>query len=480
MFERHLKFTTRSLKWVCLTLGLLTSAQLWINPVNLAARVPQSEAEIKLSFAPLVASAAPAVVNVYVRTRVKTFRSPLLNDPFFRRFFGQRGMPRERMQNSLGSGVILRPNGIVVTNYHVIKGGEQGEIKVALHDNREFNAKIILTDKETDLAVLKIQAKKGEGFPYLKLQDSDNLNVGDLVLAIGNPFGVGQTVTSGIVSALARTRVGASDFQSFIQTDAAINPGNSGGALVDMNGNLVGINTAIYSRSGGSNGIGFAIPSNMVRLVLKSALKGKQVIRPWFGAELQKMNSDLALSLGLDRPIGTLVTTTHPASPAQIAGIKRGDVILKVAGHVVHGPREFHYRFATLGLGGKAKITIYRNGRESEKEIGLIAAPFTPSPNESLIKGVHPLSGAHVANLSPGLAEQLDADEIEGVVITRVKRQSYAARFGFRPKDILVSINSTPVLSVSELVRQSKTQPRLWRIRFKRGRRILQRNVQGR
>ena len=446
-----------------------------LGPV--VAKVPQSQAEIKLSFAPVVRSAAPAVVNVYVRHRAnRQFQSPFLDDPFFRRFFG-RQFGRKRMQNSLGSGVILRPNGVVVTNYHVIKGGEQGEIKVALQDKREFAAKIILTDKETDLAVLKIQAPKGEGFPFLKLKNSDGLHVGDLVLAIGNPFGVGQTVTSGIVSALARTRVGTSDFQSFIQTDAAINPGNSGGALVDMNGDLVGINTAIYSKSGGSNGIGFAIPSNMVRLVVKSALKGNKVNRPWFGAKMQALSPDLAKEFGLDRPVGALISYVHEASPAQIAGLKRGDIILQVGSHEVDNPRTFQYRFATKELGGKARLTILRQGRQMSKDVQLIAAPLTPRPNERLIKGVHPLSGAQVANLSPGLAEELGSDDIEGVIITDIAPGSYARRLGFRANDIVVSINNTPVLSVKEVMQRVQLRPRLWRIEVKRGNRILRRVI---
>ena len=463
-----------------ITLAILLSLAIPTMGLPLSAKVPQSEEEVKLSYAPVVKAAAPAVVNVYVRQRVKQFQSPLMNDPFFRRFFGLKGQPRQRMQNSLGSGVILRPNGIVVTNYHVIKGGENGEIKVALHDNREFNAKIILTDKDTDLAFLKIDAPKGEGFPFLKFQDSDQISVGDLVLAIGNPFGVGQTVTSGIVSALARTRVGTSDFQSFIQTDAAINPGNSGGALVDMNGNLIGINTAIFSRSGGSNGIGFAIPSNMVRLVLKSALQGRRVKRPWFGARMQDLNSDLALSLGLDRPVGALITTIYEASPADLGGLKNGDVILKVEDHDVRNQREFHFRFATLELGKKANLTIFRNGKKKTIDVSLIPAPFTPKANEKLITGVNPLSGAQIANLSPGLAEEMDIDDVEGVIITKMDPRSYAARFGFRPNDILISVNATPMLSVGEVLRQMSTNPRLWQIKFKRGRRILQRNIAGR
>ena len=234
--------------------------------------VPKSAAAIKQSFAPVVKRAAPTVVNVYVRHKVKQSVSPLFNDPFFRRFFGhQFGVPRERIQNSLGSGVLVDAKGVVVTNYHVIRSGGESEITVALNDGREFPATLILKDEQTDLAVLRLDGN-GANFPAIEFANSDGLEVGDLVLAIGDPFGVGQTVTSGIVSALARTKVGISDYQFFIQTDAAINPGNSGGALVDMDGQLVGINTAIFSKSGGSHGIGFAIPSNMVRVVGQSAL----------------------------------------------------------------------------------------------------------------------------------------------------------------------------------------------------------------
>lgn len=440
------------------------------------AKVPTTQEEVKLSFAPVVREAAPAVVNVYVRHKIvrKQFESPLLRDPFFRHFFGNkfRGN-KKRMKNSLGSGVILRPNGIVVTNYHVIKGGENGDIKVALQDKREFTAHIILQDEETDLAILKINNTRNEKFPFLRFSNSDDLNVGDLVLAIGNPFGVGQTVTSGIISALARTQVGRADFQSFIQTDAAINPGNSGGALVDMHGNLVGINTAIYSRSGGSNGIGFAIPSNMVRLVVNSALKGKKVTRPWFGAKLQPLTPDLARTIGLDRPSGALLTSVYSASPAQIAGLKSGDVIQMVGGHKVDDPRSFHYRFATMEIGGTAELTIFRNGQTLKKNITLIAAPYTPPPNIKNLRGNHPLSGARIANLSPGLSDEIDVDDVEGVVITNVIPRSYAAGVGFRKKDIIVSLNNTPILSVRELQARVNFEHRVWRIEIKRGKRIL-------
>lgn len=452
-----------------LSLAIICAGLTLSNQAN--ARVPDSEADMKLSFAPVVRSVTPAVVNVYVRHRVKQFRSPLLNDPVFRRFLGI--TPRRRMQNSLGSGVIVAPDGIVVTNYHVIKGGRNSEIKVALSDKREFNAKIILTDQETDLAVLKIKTSKGVKFPFLKFQDSDQLNVGDLVLAIGNPFGVGQTVTSGIVSALARTRVGAADYQSFIQTDAAINPGNSGGALVDMNGRLIGINTAIYSRSGGSNGIGFAIPSNMVSLVVRSAMKGTKVKRPWFGAKLQNVTSDIAKSIGLDRPAGALITLVYEASPAQISGLKNGDVITKIGKHKISNRRNFNYRFATLGIGGSAELEIFRRGRKLTKNVTLIAAPLTPPPNVRTLEGNHPLSGARIANLSPALAEQQDLDDVEGVVILDVAPGSYAASVGFRRNDILVSLSNSPVASVRQAASQLTVSRRVWRIELKRGKRIL-------
>ena len=267
-------------------------------------RLPQSREEIRLSYAPLVRKVAPAVVNIYTKRVVRQRQSIFANDPFFRRFFGKEfGVPQNRVQNSLGSGVIVRPEGIIVTNQHVIDEADQ--ITVVLSDRREMEASLILSDEKTDLAILRVDTK-GEPLPFLKVSDSDELEVGDLVLAIGNPFGVGQSVTSGIVSALARTAEGISDFNFFIQTDAAINPGNSGGALITMDGRLVGINTAIYSRSGGSVGIGFAIPSNMVATVVDAAENGAKVVRPWIGATFQDMSSDLAGSFGLGRPTGVM------------------------------------------------------------------------------------------------------------------------------------------------------------------------------
>src|SRR6202167_5665730 len=253
-------------------------------------QVPSSMGQLQLSFAPIVKRVAPAVVNVYASHVVEN-QNPFMADPFFRQFFGG-GMPREQVERSLGSGVIVDASGLVVTNYHVIANAS--EVKVALADKREFDADIVLKDQRSDLAVLRIKGAK-ERFPTLEFANSDDLQVGDVVLAIGDPFGVGQTVTHGLVSAVARTQVGISDYQFFIQTDAAINPGHSGGALVDMNGRLVGINTAIFSRSGGSQGIGFAIPANMVKVVVASAKGGgKSVKRPWLGARLQAVTPEIA------------------------------------------------------------------------------------------------------------------------------------------------------------------------------------------
>jgi len=437
--------------------------------------VPQSRAEIARSFAPIVKRAAPAVVNVYVRRRVKRRGSPMFNDPFFRQFFGRGfGMPRERVENSLGSGVIVAADGVVVTNHHVIKGRGEAEIKVVLADKREFTADVVLTDERTDLSVLRIQAP-GVSFPFLQFEDSDALEVGDLVFAIGNPFGVGQTVTSGIVSALARTRIGISDYQFFIQTDAAINPGNSGGALVDLNGRLVGVNTAIYSRTGGSHGIGFAIPSNMVRLVVRSALQGGKVQRPWLGASLQPVTPDIADSLGLDRPAGALVKQVQGKGPAALAGLKAGDVIVAVDGRAIADPRSFRYRFTTKGIGGEVAVDYVREGDRLQTGIALAAAPEDPPRDARKLSGRHPFSGASVANLSPALAEELSLDEdAYGVVVLDIDRGSPAQRYGLlRPGDIIVRINEIVVESTEQLTGLTKNAGRSWLVSLKRGGRVL-------
>ncbi|HKJ61228.1 MAG TPA: DegQ family serine endoprotease [Hyphomicrobiales bacterium] len=440
--------------------------------------VPEDRGELIYSYSKVVKRAAPAVVNVYVRseTRRPQRRSPFLNDPFFRRFFGDNfGPSRPRLQNSLGSGVIVSPDGIVVTNHHVVKSenGSEPQIKVALADSREFEAKIILSDERTDLAVLQIEGGDKE-FPYIPFADSDALEVGDIVLAIGNPFGVGQTVTSGIVSALARTRVGISDYQFFIQTDAAINPGNSGGALVDMKGRIVGINTAIFSRSGGSNGIGFSIPSNMVRVVVNSALRGGKVERPWLGAELQSVTSDIAKAIGLERAAGAIVAAVVPGSPAEQAGLRNGDIITKVEDRPARDSQSVLYRLATKGVGTNARLAIIRSGKKREVTLALIAAPETVPRNITEITGANPFSGARVANLSPALAEEMSIDQVSGVVVYETDASSTARRIGFRPGDIILKINGHEAGNVKELVTLLDSPAQGWEVAIERGGEELQ------
>ena len=428
-------------------------------------RVPASRADINLSFAPLVKSAAPAVVNIYTRRVVRSRRtSPLFNDPFFRRFFGNQFPPgsrqNQRVQNSLGSGVIVSADGLIVTNHHVIDKAD--EITVVLTDRREFEAEVVTRDDGTDLAVLRIKSND-EKLPFLKLRDSDTLEVGDLVLAIGNPFGVGQTVTSGIVSALARTARGVSDFGFFIQTDAAINPGNSGGALISLDGGLIGINTAIYSRGGGSNGIGFAIPSNMVATVIGSALSGGQVVRPWLGARGQTVDSDLARSLGLSRPSGVLINSVHPNGPAAKAGVKVGDVVVSVNAKEIADANTLKFRIATLSVGTSAAFSVMRRGQVVDISVPLQAAPEIPQRDLSLISGSNPYTGAEVANLSPALAEEISFDtDAAGVVVMRVKRGSPADRIGLEPGDILLRLNGTEIVSVSKLRQMVRREYSNW------------------
>jgi serine protease Do len=436
-------------------------------------RVPASKDQIVLSFAPVVRKVAPAVVNIYSRKVERSrARSPLFDDPFFRRFFGEElgfgGPARKRVRTSLGSGVIVDPGGIVVTNVHVIQGADN--IRAVLSDRREFDAKVVLIDKRTDLAILKIDGK-GERFPHLNFRDSDALEVGDLVLAIGNPFGVGQTVTSGIVSALARTTVGVTDFSFFIQTDAAINPGNSGGALVTMDGGLAGINTAIYSRTGGSIGIGFAVPSAMVRAVLAGVSAGR-VVRPWLGATGQRVTAQLAKSLSIDPPHGVLVNKVHPAGPAAAAGLRVGDVITAVNGLAVNDAKALRFRIATLAVGGTARLAIIRDGNQRRISMALSAPPENPPRDTTRISGNNPLRGVRVANLSPALADELSMDqERAGVVILSVTRRSFARRMGIKPKDIIRGVNGTTVENVAALkasLRQLEGSIR-WRLILERG-----------
>jgi Do/DeqQ family serine protease len=431
-------------------------------------RVPVSTTELRLSYAPVVQKAAPSVVNVYA-ARVVANRNPFMDDPFFRRFFGggSGGMPQEQVQRALGSGVIVDASGLVMTNNHVIE--DASEVKIALADKREFEAEVLLKDSRTDLAVLKVKDGR-EKFTAIDLGDSDALQVGDVVLALGNPFGVGQTVTHGIISALARTQVGITDYQFFIQTDAAINPGNSGGALVDLSGRLVGLNTAIFSRSGGSQGIGFAIPVNMVKVVIASAKSGGgSVKRPWLGAKLQSVTPEIAESLGLKRPAGALVATVAEKSPAARAGLKTGDVIVGVDGQAVDDQNAFDYRFATKALGGQAQIGILRGGKEAKMTVALETAPETPR-DEIVIQSRSPFMGVKIVNISPAVADELRLESsAEGVVVTDIAEGSLAKSLGFQRGDVIEQVNGDKIARTRDLDRIAKERQRLWRITILRG-----------
>jgi len=444
---------------LCL-IAVLFAACLPASAVAQERRVPM-QSELRLSYAPVVQQVAPAVVNVYAAKVVQN-RNPLLDDPIFRRFFGVPGGLGNQVQRSLGSGVIVDAGGLIVTNNHVIEGAD--EVKVSLADKREFEASLVLKDPRTDLAILQIKDGR-ERFPVLEFADSDALQVGDVVLAIGNPFGVGQTVTHGIVSALARTQVGVSDYQFFIQTDAAVNPGNSGGALVDLTGKLVGINTAIFSRSGGSQGVGFAIPANMVKVVVASGKTGGMAVaRPWLGAKLQTVTADIADSMGLKRPSGALIANVTPDSPAARASLKPGDLIVSVDGQNVEDPNAFDYRFATKPPGGTARLGIVRGGREQTVTVALQIAPEMPR-EEIVIRSRSPFSGVKIANLSPALVDELQVRNAEeGVVIVDVDNGSYASNLGFQRGDVIQEVNGERITRTQDLERLSKAQNRAWRI----------------
>lgn len=442
-----------------------------------AEQVPASRAQIDLTFAPLVREAAPSVVNVFTAKLVQARRSPFEGDPFFERFFGRNspfGAPRQRrkMQNSLGSGVIISEDGFVLTNNHVITDAD--EVKVVLNDGSEYEAEIMLKDEKSDLAVLRIT--EGGRFEPIEIADSDEVAVGDLVLAIGNPFGVGQTVTSGIVSAVARSRVGITDFDFFIQTDAAINPGNSGGALVNMRGELIGINTAIYSRSGGSHGIGFAIPSNMARVVMRSVESGDDsVTRPWLGVDTQEVTAEIAESLGMKRPGGVLVASVYPGGPADRAGLEPGDVIIGINRKVLQNNDALAYRLDTIGIGGDAELVVLSGDERKVVTLRLQEAPETVPRRETVMAPETVLGGATIANLSPAVAQDVGISSRDtGVVVLNVQRGTRAAANGVRKGDIILTINGVEVDTVREVERITARQSRRgWQVVLERNGRQL-------
>ncbi|MGO9390938.1 Do family serine endopeptidase [Rhodoblastus sp.] len=446
-------------------LALTLAAPAWAEAPR---AIPQSKAEVNLSFAPLVKKAAPAVVNVYAQRLDKQPRNPIFNDPIFQRFFGDGRRPGGATAQSLGSGVIVDPSGLVVTNFHVIEG--MTDVKVALSDRRELPAEILLRDQRSDLAILRIKSSEKD-FPVLEMGDSDAIEVGDLALAIGDPFGVGQTVTQGIISALARTEIGISDYGFFIQTDAAINPGNSGGALIDMQARLIGINSAIFSQSGGSVGIGFAIPVNMVKNVVAAAKSGgKEVRRPWLGANLQNVSRDIAESLGLDRPAGALVAEVDPHGPAAAGGLKRGDVIVAIDGQAVQDSGGVGYRLGARPLGGVASLAVRRDGKPVVVSLNLVAAPENPPRDLIKIKGACPFAGASVVNISPATMEEFSiANSRDGVAVVDVEEGAPASMVGFQKGDIVVSLSGEKIGSTRDLERLCGQHPYVWKLSINRG-----------
>ncbi len=451
---------------VVIALIALALVPVFVSPASAQEnyRIPQSSTEIDLTFAPLVKEVSPAVVNIYTKKTVRGRASP------FDSRFRMGGMPRERVQNSLGSGVIVGPDGVVVTNNHVIEGAD--ELLVVLSDRREYLAELILADERTDLAVLQIDVETP--LPTLPYADTRTAEVGDLVLAIGNPFGVGQTVTSGIISATARTDVGVSDFAFFLQTDAAVNPGNSGGALVNVSGELVGVNTAIFSRSGGSNGIGFAIPSEMVKRVVDAAVNEGTLVRPWLGLKGQSVTFDIAKSQGLDRPVGVIVTEVFDDGPADRAGLRRGDIITAVDGREVYDERGLKFLAATEAPGSYVTLDTRRAQRDRVVRVRLQPPPGTTKADLRLLQGAHPFNGAEVAQLSPRLAEEMGRDPFAtGILVTRIMRRGYARRV-VRPGDLIVGVNGQKINSLDELEDLlSDQERRTWQLEIDRnGRKI--------
>ncbi|HEX7047899.1 MAG TPA: DegQ family serine endoprotease [Gammaproteobacteria bacterium] len=393
------------------------------------------------TLAPIIDRAEPAVVNISTRGHVEMQQHPFFNDPFFQRFFDMPNQPRQRETTSLGSGVIINAEeGLIVTNNHVIDNAD--EVTVTLYDNREFSAEILGTDPRTDLALLKIDA---DDLVELSLADSERVQVGDFVIAIGNPFGLAHTVTSGIVSAKGRGNLNAENYENFIQTDASINPGNSGGALIDLQGRLVGINTAILSRSGGNIGIGFAIPSNMLEAVVSQLLEYGEVKRGVLGVHVQNVTGDLAQAFGLEEDDGALVASVLPESSADKAGIEAGDVIVAINGEPIEDMSDLRNAIGLLRVGEELDIELVRDGER------LVVTTEIGEPEVSTAAAVHPaLEGATFTEIDE---ESPLYEEVQGVMVGSVQRGSPASRaggIGLRPGDVITSVNRQPVESVEE------------------------------
>lgn len=436
---------------------LVTLLALTVLPLGVKAQTVQgSQAEITLSFAPLVRQAAPAVVNIYAKRVVEGRAGPFAGDPFFDQFFRDFGAPTARVQNSLGSGVILAAEGLVMSNYHVV--GEATDIRVVLTDRREFAARVIMADEESDLALLRLEG--ATDLPFLPLRDSDGVEVGELVLAIGNPFGVGQTVSSGIVSGLARSAASLGRGY-FIQTDAPVNPGNSGGALIDMAGRLIGINTAIITQSGGSNGVGFAIPADLVAQAMVQAAQGhERFIRPWAGVSGQTVDAQMAEALGMDRPLGIVLDELHPDSPFQAAGLVAGDVITRLAGADVNSPQEVMFRLAVEGIGKSVAVEYIHDGTAAVAQVALIEAPGAAKRAELTIREGG-LAGLTVAQIDPALMATMGLPlSAQGVVITGI--EGGLARAGMAVGDVVLAINGDEVKALADVEAAAKSGGRGW------------------
>ncbi len=432
-----------------------------------AQTVPGSRAEMGFSFAPLVREVAPAVVNIYAKRIVAGQDSPFAGDPFFGQFFEGFGAPTERVQNSLGSGVILAANGLVMSNFHVV--GEATDIRVVLTDRREFTARVIIADEESDLALLKLE--EAEDLPALPLRSSDDVEVGELVLAIGNPFGVGQTVSSGIVSGLARSSASLGRGY-FIQTDAPVNPGNSGGALVDMAGRLIGINTAIISRGGGSNGVGFAIPADLVAQMMAQAASGSdKFMRPWAGVSGQTVDAQMAEALGMERPAGIVLDELHPDSPFGQAGLLPGDVIVRLGRAEVNSPQEVMFRLAVTGIGQSIAVGYIRGGALNSVDVALNVPPKSDTRIEVAITQGG-LAGLSVADIDPALIASLDLPlSAQGVVITGV--EGPLTRAGMMVGDIVLGINAAEITMAEEVRAIAATDTRGWSVDLSRSGQLL-------
>ncbi len=417
------------------------------------------DGEGRPTLAPMLEKVTPAVVNISTKSHVRIQQNPLFNDPFFRRFFSIPDMPQQQERQALGSGVIVDARkGYILTNNHVVKNAD--EIMVTLHDKRHFEAKVVGTDPGADLAVIEIEANN---LVELPMADSDTLKVGDFVVAIGNPFGLEQTVTSGIVSALGRSGLGIEGYENFIQTDASINPGNSGGALVDLDGKLVGINTAIVGPSGGNVGIGFAIPSNMARSIMVQLIEYGEVRRGQLGIMIQDITPDLAEAMGIKQPKGTVIAQVIEGSAADKAGLKVGDVVIAIDGKPVHNSSQLRNAVGLLRVGEKVRLTIIRDGRERTIKVRISKPERTTVQADDLSKQ---LSGAVLGAIDENHPL---AGKVEGVAVISVKRGSPAARAGIRKGDIIVSVNRQPVKSIADVRRAVKAGKRGILLNIRRG-----------